>query len=1216
MEDVNSESNSLTEIKSKHSKQLSNGIDVDSTQPKKEEERKSRFSILKKLKGEQMEESKETEEKSNKIEKGKIKETILEIKRKKQQLERNSVGNQENDYDKKEEDDDLDIRQRQRSLPKTNPQLANKLKQLFQNRIVQIEATQEEEEEEDDGGEGLDPEVKREKSEKLQIKKKLLKLAMEKKKDKERSERKLRKKKLLEEEEETNQEREEKKQDSNDDQNNNNIKTNQNPLRARGGVRSIIDQIKQKKNQKEELQRSFEQLPKKDDDVEDNKKKKSESEEDEEERRDRERYIEMIRKQEEKLKKEEKEKEEREAEERKKEELRKIEEQKKKEELQRLKEEIKKKEELKKQEEERIKLEKKKAEEEEKKLLEIKLEEERKIREKIKKEEEEKKQKEEEERKIIEKLKKEEEEKLRKEEFERQIREKIRKEEEERLRQIQLEKEEEERKQLEEEKRLREKFKKEEMERQIREKIKKEEEERKLQEKLRKEEEERLMKEKLRIEEEERMLEEQLRKEEEERLLKEKKKKEEEKRRKEEERKRKEEERKKKEEEERKRKEEEEKKRKEEEEKKRKEEEKKKKEEEERKRKEEEERKLKEKIKQEEEKKRRQEEERIRLERELQEQKRYQQAEEMKRQKFSQQQPLSYNQFYYTQPKFQNEQTFEPISLSTYQKPYQKKQNATLIYNPKKAGLRGRSIEKVPQINTNSNLNNTSIYSSYSEYSYSNLGVSMFQESTPIIKNTDTFNKSPSRYTKTQQFFKNNSPISAHSSRQINSFQYNDYFFEPPHQTLPTYSANNDSLSINLEDLMILEEKLNEIITAFLSNKIMTNECFEWWNYYFNCSLFHKIEKAFKDEKSREIVQMSINHELLSIMIAYDVSFDRQLLDEIFVMLKPILYSNHHNLIIICEYILSKISSESINNIWVLKLRNLVYSVKTSTNPDLNPNGQFSVVDNMNLSEINKINFNTNSISSSIRIILKNYPQNLKTNNLIDLYKRINKVTYEEINDFFQSNIMRVENPNASVLASVVLRENGSFSTVEPPYLKTSNLKQYTLVLDLDETIVHFKINPDLENEGVLKVRPGIHEFLETLGKVYEIIVFTAATKEYADILIDEVEENKIYFDYRLYRQHTVIIDNDFVKDLTRLGRPLDKIIIVDNMPQNFRLQKENGINIRAFWGEDKNDTALIELMPILLNIAKEGGDVRKGLAKYKDEIVKKVTMNMSKYNN
>ena len=66
-------------------------------------------------------------------------------------------------------------------------------------------------------------------------------------------------------------------------------------------------------------------------------------------------------------------------------------------------------------------------------------------------------------------------------------------------------------------------------------------------------------------------------------------------------------------------------------------------------------------------------------------------------------------------------------------------------------------------------------------------------------------------------------------------------------------------------------------------------------------------------------------------------------------------------------------------------------------------------------------------------------------------------------------------------------------------------------------------------------------------------------------------------------------------------------------MPQNFRLQKENGINIKPFWGEDPYDTALIDLMPILVNIAKEGGDVRDGLKKYKNEIFNKVTNNMSK---
>ena len=109
------------------------------------------------------------------------------------------------------------------------------------------------------------------------------------------------------------------------------------------------------------------------------------------------------------------------------------------------------------------------------------------------------------------------------------------------------------------------------------------------------------------------------------------------------------------------------------------------------------------------------------------------------------------------------------------------------------------------------------------------------------------------------------------------------------------------------------------------------------------------------------------------------------------------------------------------------------------------------------------------------------------------------------------------------------------------------------------------------------------------------------------------IEADKIYFEHRFYRNHAIIINNDFVKDLTRIGRPLDKIIIIDNMPQNFRLQKENGIMIKPFWGEDKYDTALFDLIPILINIAKDGGDVRKGLIKYKDDIFKTVSLNISK---
>lgn len=57
------------------------------------------------------------------------------------------------------------------------------------------------------------------------------------------------------------------------------------------------------------------------------------------------------------------------------------------------------------------------------------------------------------------------------------------------------------------------------------------------------------------------------------------------------------------------------------------------------------------------------------------------------------------------------------------------------------------------------------------------------------------------------------------------------------------------------------------------------------------------------------------------------------------------------------------------------------------------------------------------------------------------------------------------------------------------------------------------------------------------------------------------------------------------MKDITLIGRDISKTIIVDNIPQNFRLQKENGVFIKTFYGHDTEDTALIDLTSILVSI-------------------------------
>lgn len=83
--------------------------------------------------------------------------------------------------------------------------------------------------------------------------------------------------------------------------------------------------------------------------------------------------------------------------------------------------------------------------------------------------------------------------------------------------------------------------------------------------------------------------------------------------------------------------------------------------------------------------------------------------------------------------------------------------------------------------------------------------------------------------------------------------------------------------------------------------------------------------------------------------------------------------------------------------------------------------------------------------------------------------------------------------------------------------------------------------------------------------------------------------------------------NNYFVKDLSKLGRDLSKVIIIDNMAENFQLQPQNGIFIKS-WFDDPEDTALSELLPILVQIAKKAvGDIRVALRELKEQMIKEI---------
>ena len=424
---------------------------------------------------------------------------------------------------------------------------------------------------------------------------------------------------------------------------------------------------------------------------------------------------------------------------------------------------------------------------------------------------------------------------------------------------------------------------------------------------------------------------------------------------------------------------------------------------------------------------------------------------------------------------------------------------------------------------------------------------------------------------------------------------------------------------INIEDLLILEEKFSDVLISVKSKNNTPNECFELLNSYQQSSVYNNFENYFNSIESKNIVHSSIMYLIYDIIICYHFSFDIPFFDTCYKYLENILEINHKTFLLLCNIISNKISSSSTDNIWVDKLRQMLK--ENLIHIELNNKEYISfLMEHKNINFKNPTSSNLLEIkfySMKIEKYLQLFLNTISNTNPLkvefySLFENLFSISADKLLHFFKSKIIRVINQNASV-AGIESISDIDNNKVEVPYLKNKCPKKFSLVLDLDETLISFKLEPGDENKGTIRFRPYLDSFLQKVREKYEIIVFTSGTKDYADPLEDAIEQEENYFDARLYRQHTVVYGKDIVKDISRIGRPLDKICIVENMPQNYRLQKENGILIKSFYGDDIYDTALVSLGDILIKISKEFDDVRKGIAHYKNEILNNVTSNLSK---
>jgi RNA polymerase II subunit A small phosphatase-like protein len=154
------------------------------------------------------------------------------------------------------------------------------------------------------------------------------------------------------------------------------------------------------------------------------------------------------------------------------------------------------------------------------------------------------------------------------------------------------------------------------------------------------------------------------------------------------------------------------------------------------------------------------------------------------------------------------------------------------------------------------------------------------------------------------------------------------------------------------------------------------------------------------------------------------------------------------------------------------------------------------------------------------------------------------------------------------------------------------------IVIDLDETLVHSSFKPVSNADFVVPVeidgtihqvyvlkRPYVDEFLQKMGELFECVLFTASLAKYADPVADLLDKWGV-FTCRLFRESCVFHRGNYVKDLSRLGRDLSNVVIVDNSPASYIFHPDNAVPV-ASWFDDMSDTELMDLLPFFEGLAK-----------------------------
>ena len=441
----------------------------------------------------------------------------------------------------------------------------------------------------------------------------------------------------------------------------------------------------------------------------------------------------------------------------------------------------------------------------------------------------------------------------------------------------------------------------------------------------------------------------------------------------------------------------------------------------------------------------------------------------------------------------------------------------------------------------------------------------------------------------------------------------------------------NIELSL-IEKLNFLEIQLKLILNKIKKFQNCEKECYEFIHFYFKHNFYEDKVKLFNNTKNKELIKNNTKMEIIYLFICYDILSGKKFIKAC-IILKSIfclLYDNFILLLVLT--IKNNNSKEIINNLMVI-IEEYMKKNKKSNIIHMNENNITEIMENNSKEILNYYKMLIDSLYKKY-YYRKDYPikfpycikniniekiDSIKVKKIIssflfEAYKKPNNYDFVELKNFFylflsdnneKNERKEISSKSKKLKVSKSKDKNLSNYAILPPI---KNKYKYTLILDLDETLIYLQ-NNDLDQ--TLTLRPNIQEFLHEMKSIYELVLFSENTKNYVSPIIDIIQQNEKYFEYVLCNEFITFDKKGHeIKDLNLLGRDLKNVIAVDNVSQYYK-NTDNLICIKSFFGDVNNDK---KTLTILGNVLKEiqldsekTCDTRISINKFKYKLYPKV---------